>query len=63
MQKYRNVTALQECCDIYVRQVLETPEQPEGEELVVDEVGIALLGKKVLIKKGFDGRHYTAGRP
>ena len=46
-----------------VRQVLETPEQPEGEELIVDEIGIAFLGDEVLIKKGFDGRHHTAGRP
>jgi hypothetical protein len=29
---------------------LETPEQPEGEELIVDE-GIALLGDEVLFKK------------
>ena len=42
---------------------LETPKQPEGKKLVVNEIGIAFLGDEVLIKKGFDGRHYTAGRP
>ena len=46
-----------------LRQVLYTSEQPEGEELVVDEIGVALLGNKILIKKGFDGRHDAAGRP
>jgi len=44
------VTALQECCDIYMILVLETPEQPEGKKLIVDE-GIALLGDEVLFKK------------
>ena len=38
-------------------------EQPEGEELVVDEVGFTILGDEILIKKSFDSRHHTAGRP
>ena len=41
---------------------LTTPQQPEGEELVVDKISIAFLGDEVLVKKCFDGRHHAAGR-
>jgi hypothetical protein len=36
-------------------------QQPQGKEMVIDEIRIAILGDEILIKKSFGSRHHTAG--
>lgn len=43
--------------------ILIDSQQPECKELIIDEIGVALLGDEVLVKEGLDGGHHATGRP